>query len=365
MAADTTCAAFVEFMRVEKNNRLMRYFSHNLEEDAWCSEKGCELYGSVYTFYGSDINSCLISGPLFFDLDCELKTRAVYKELKRSVRTLVNWFKEWGLEEREIEIYFSGSKGFHVIIPEKVLGIVPSEDLSSVNRALALYLKSELGISFLDTGVYDRRRVLRLPGSVNFKTGLYKIPLSYEAFNKVSLKELKEAAAAQPVKENYTRSSYGVNKKAAEKFLACAKWARHPEAEKESSERKKTAQNFLNRNQSELREPIHIILPCIKAVLQSDCMEGKRNRTAFLVASSLIQAKMPKDSVKELILEWNRRLSNPMHETEAENVVDKAFLNDRKGKNHYGCGVFKSEGLCTGNCNFLIRNLSGKGKNSE
>ena len=191
--------AFVEYMWVGQDKRVMRYLSPDYSDDPWCSKTGGELYRSVYKFYGSNIESCLISGPLYFDLDGDLRTRRVYKELKRSVRAVINWFKQWGLTEQEIEIYFSGSKGFHVIIPEKVLDIKPSADLNRINKAIAMFLKTEIGVEHLDTGIYDRRRVLRLPGSVNFKTGLYKMPLPFDVFDAISLKTLKEAAAVRHI----------------------------------------------------------------------------------------------------------------------------------------------------------------------
>ena len=115
-------------------------------------------------------------------------------------------------------------------------------------------------------------------------------------------------------------------------------------------------------NLSVKEEKARRFLPCVEKALSSDCMEGRRNKTAFLIASSLIQRKMERVKIKELILRWNRNLSEPMGDNEAENVIIKAFLNNEKGKNHYGCGVFQAEGLCVGNCSFRTMNLSGKGK---
>ena len=360
-------AVFVEYMKVESGGRLKRYLSRDFSDDTWCSESGIELYRSVYKFYGLNLDSCPICGPLFFDLDGDLRTRKVFKALKQSVRAVVNWFKEWGLHEQEIEIYFSGSKGFHVIIPEQVLDIKPSGDLNRINKTIAVFLKNELGIGYLDTGIYDRRRVLRLPGSVNFKTGLYKLPLPFEVFDGISLKVLKEAAVMQPLKSSVTRRIYAVNQKAAEKFIDCARWARNLQAEKESSKGFDTmnlsvnAEKALTMNLSGREDEVRRFLPCIEKALGSDCIEGRRNKTAFLIASSLIQRKMESGKIKELIFRWNRNLSEPMDDKEAENVVIKALLNSEKGKNYYGCGIFQDEGLCVGNCNFRTMNLSGKG----
>ena len=358
---------FVEYMKVESGGRLKRYLSRDFSDDTWCGESGIELYRSVYKFYGLDLDSCPVCGPIFFDLDGDLRTRRNYKELKRSVRAVINWFKQWELTEQEIEIYFSGSKGFHVVIPEKVLDIKPSVDLNKINKAIAMFLKTEIGIEYIDTGIYDRRRVLRLPGSVNFKTGLYKIPLPFDVFDAVSLKNLRQAASVRPLKSSITRMVYAVNKKAAERFLDCTRWARKLQADKYDTTNLsgKAAADCQTINLSDNEKNTKEFLPCIKNALYGDCEEGRRNSTAFLIASSLIQRKMGREEIKRLIFAWNKRLSRPLDETEIEKVIGNAFSNTQKGKNYYGCGVFRDNGLCIDNCNILTRKMSGKGKNSE
>ena len=344
----------VEYMRIYKDMRVERFFSSNL---GVCSVKGVtgyELYRSIYRFYGADITRCLISGPLYFDIDGDLRTRKVYKELKRCVRRILDWFNEWGLEKREMEIYFSGSKGFHVVIPEKVLGISPCENLNVVNRKIALFLKNNLGIDYLDTGIYDRRRVLRLSGSINFRSGLYKIPLSFEAFDKISLKELREKASEPPLANECYQMSYGLNPKAADAFRRCCAWAEELEEEKKEGAK--------DRNMS-LENKSAAFLPCVRAALEGGSEKGRRNTTAFLIASSLIQRKMGREEIKKLILDWDSRLKEPMGADEAEKVVANAFLNAAKGKNGYGCGVFRSQGLCVKDCNFKALNVTGEEKN--
>ena len=230
-----------------------------------------------------------------------------------------------------------------------------------------MFLKTEIGVEHLDTGIYDRRRVLRLPGSVNFKTGLYKIPLPFDVFDAVSLKNLRQAASVRPLKSSITRMVYAVNKKAAERFLDCTRWARKLQADKYDTTNLsgKAAADCQTINLSDNEKNTKEFLPCIKNALYGDCEEGRRNSTAFLIASSLIQRKMGREEIKRLIFAWNKRLSSPLDEAEVEKVICNAFSNTQKGKNYYGCGVFRDNGLCIDNCNILARKMSRKGKNSE
>lgn len=83
------------------------------------------------------------------------------------------------LEEYEIDVsicrfYFSGSKGFHAMIPSKLFGAYPSTDIHKRFRAVATVLAKGIKI---DTSIYDKTRIFRLPNTVNSKKNLYKIEL--------------------------------------------------------------------------------------------------------------------------------------------------------------------------------------------
>ena len=90
---------------------------------------------------------------------------------------VIKQFKELGVEENKLQIFFSGNKGFHLIIPAELFGIKPSKNLNKIYRKMAKSFCEKIQNKTLDLGIYDRRRLLRIPNSINSKANLYKIPL--------------------------------------------------------------------------------------------------------------------------------------------------------------------------------------------
>jgi hypothetical protein len=88
-------------------------------------------------------------------------------------------------------VYFSGSKGFHLGIPSQLFGLEPSVDLPAKIKRIALAIAKEVSI---DTSIYEKNRLWRVPNTINSKSGLYKIPLTYDEFATWSIDQIKEKA---------------------------------------------------------------------------------------------------------------------------------------------------------------------------
>ncbi|MEG1083955.1 MAG: hypothetical protein RSE04_05895 [Hydrogenoanaerobacterium sp.] len=147
--------------------------------------------------------------PLYFDLDYDSDPTVAQLE----ARKLVEFFtKELDVQEQDIRVFFSGSKGFHVIIDERALGVKPAIDLHKAYKHIAGYIRYRLGVTekvesddgktvehteplkAIDLVVYTVKRMLRLPYSRHAKTGLYKIELSISELNTLTLAEIKDRA---------------------------------------------------------------------------------------------------------------------------------------------------------------------------
>jgi DNA primase large subunit len=86
--------------------------------------------------------------------------------------------------------------------------------------------------------------------------------------------------------------------------------------------------------------------PCIKAILENGAVQGVRNNTTVVLASSLIQNGMDIDEVTDTVLNWNSEKVSPrLPEREIRATIKSAFQGVNSGK-RYGCRTIKELGLC-------------------
>lgn len=97
-----------------------------------------------------------------------------------------------------MQIYFSGAKGFHLMLDTRVFGkILPSKNLPLVFDSLRRHLALEIPEPFRDTvdlAIKDRMRPLRLPNTIHEKSKLYKISVSLDELRRLSPAEIREVA---------------------------------------------------------------------------------------------------------------------------------------------------------------------------
>lgn len=153
--------------------------------------KGVEAYVSPYRFDEAVASlPSLASLPqgtkfmadfLLFDLDSEDLDKA-----HEEMQTLCQEFESGCIG---FYTYFSGGKGFHVMVPTEQFAFEPTDD-DGVLARMAHTIAEELKISTWDSKVYNKTRVLRAVGSKHPKTGLHKIKMDWRA----SLEDIKKAA---------------------------------------------------------------------------------------------------------------------------------------------------------------------------
>ena len=309
------------------------------------SQYGKDSYVSIYAYENiNDVDHCKIFGDLYFDLDGNIHTEKGYKKLRSDVTIIVSYFKSIGLQDSEIEIYFSGAKGFHVLIPAKVLGIEPSTNLNQLYKSWAAYLKNTYKVETIDTVIYDRKRLFRIPNSTNSKTGLKKVRI-----NLMSLwKNENYDDFIKYIQENNLsniESRKDINIQAAKYFY-------------------KKSQNFYKKHDSVAQEkqPTFTIpeekkdlLPCIKFGLENGANVGHRNSTLVVLASAILQSGYKLEEVLDLMHSWNTNNETPLAYNEIELTVRSAYSMLLSGK-RYGCSAIKELGLCTDkDCKFEER----------
>lgn len=332
---------YKEFDYIEIGGQVNGFFTRNImcktEEvvSVVGSRNFTDTYTTIYKYNNLDQNLSDVIAPFYIDLDID-DIENNFTILKRDLHLIYRQLKrKLYLKDEEIEIYFSGSKGFHIIIPAEVLGIEPSKRLNEAYKLLALRLKSFTINKSVDTKIYDKKRLFRLPNTINSKTGLYKIKLTIDELKNITYDELK-LIANNP--REIQAKQYIINAKAQEAFV---NWIEEIRAEEKKTINHKVAREFLKRKE---------LLPCIKYILVNGCLSGNRNNTTNALASALLQLGQPYNEVLETIQSWNSTKNTPpLPGREIETTVLSA-LKSVEGGRRYGCSSLRMLGVCVKDC---------------
>jgi KaiC/GvpD/RAD55 family RecA-like ATPase len=125
------------------------------------------------------------TNKIWFDFDSASQPEVAQSETIELIRRL----EKFGIQRKNIEIYFSGNKGFHLVVtlnryinPEQVASICINKFGSSLVS--------------LDRAVYDPSRIFRVPGTRHQKSGLFKIPLTYNQLHDYNINQIKTLASS-------------------------------------------------------------------------------------------------------------------------------------------------------------------------
>lgn len=294
-----------------------------------------DTYSTVYSYDNKNQDLANIVAPLYIDLDIS-DLEKDYDKLRKDVLLLIRKLKTvFHLQEDNIQIFFSGSKGYHIIIPHEVFGIEPSKDLNDRYKLIATELKSYTITKSIDTRIYDSKRLFREPNTINTKTGLYKVHMSLDQVRNFSYNDLLERAKSP---QSIIEANKEYNIKADE--------ALNRMVDELKERQKKTINHKVARQMLQNKE----LLPCVKYILQNGAQKGGRNNTAMALASALFQRNENKEYVEQIMDTWNKsKLDEPLPERELELTVRSAFNNVNDGR-RYGCGAFIDMGICVKGC---------------
>jgi ABC-type dipeptide/oligopeptide/nickel transport system ATPase subunit len=120
---------------------------------------------------------------LVFDFDSEDHI----EKAQHDTKVLVNRLRKLGVDDSAIRLSFSGNKGFCVEV-HTTSDITPKEF-----KVAVMNLAGDL--ETFDKVVYDPNRILRVIGTKNLKSGLYKIPLKLNDLDS-SCEQIKKSASA-------------------------------------------------------------------------------------------------------------------------------------------------------------------------
>lgn len=290
-----------------------------------------DAYSTNYIYNNENQNESDLLGPLYVDLDGDITDNESYDKVKQDALIVISYLKTHLKVPKDfIRIYFSGNKGFHIIIPHIVFGIQPSKDLNSKYKTIALELNRHTINKTVDTGIYDKKRLIRLPHTINAKSGLYKVPMSEEILRASTYNTMKMYASADKT----------IDVKEAVMVNECRLAFNEATKEKQKTRNTSKRTSFINKDFE--------IPQCIKYMYANGANKGERNNTLIVLASALLQKGMELEECIDKMNDWNENKNEPaLSEHEVDATVRSAYRNLLDGR-RYGCASIKEIGACIG-----------------
>lgn len=241
------------------------------------------------------------------------------EEAQMFLQHLVSNMNDYEIDSNSCRFYFSGSKGFHVMIPSAYFEAEPSDDINKRFRKIALKLAS--GIS-IDTAIYDKTRIFRLPNTINSKSGLHKIELyPFEAMS-LSIPDILQ------------RATTPVDRLEIEKDIDA------------SGELSKLYHESLNVSRGNAEQPKVKSKICMSKLMQG-VGSGERDNVGVRVASHLRQSGLTPKMMYVALTEWNDTNDPPLNDNELSRIYQQG-LQDYS----FGCHDYILKAHCDKGCIF-------------
>lgn len=257
------------------------------------------------------------------------------KSLSRA-RTLVNRLRlEYSIND-DIPIFFSGCKGFHVGLDSRYFGLSPSSGMPKTCKKIASFIANDLNI---DTSIYEAVRLFRIENTINGKSGLYKIGLTDNELQKLSINQIKELAKTKRnVKLNIAEVSDGLLND-----LAISLKEGNVSQPIRSTEGRI---NKINLNGTKL---------CFWRIMQG-VEQGIRDECAIRLATDYAKKGMPAQIAYEYLKAWNNLNHPSLEDNEIKAKIASAFGSQVYD---YGCNDDILKKFCHEDC-FLFGDIEKK-----
>jgi hypothetical protein len=235
---------------------------------------------------------------LVLDID-----RADLADALADARRLVTFLHERYPEaEGDVPIYFSGGKGFHVLI-ELAHKPPPAAGFQRTSRTLAEALAGRAGVR-IDTSVYDIAHIIRLPNTQHPRTGLFKRRIDAEALFALDMDGIRRHAA-HPAGD-------GIPTVRTPAARLADDWRDAEAATLRQHEARAAARRDFGTG-PDLRAPRYFL-----DFLRFGTDEGQRHATLFRCAAWLTEQRAPPSLVAALLTEPGRDVGLPRKEVDRQ-----------------------------------------------
>jgi hypothetical protein len=296
------------------------------------------VFTTPYRYNTTNLEEAYLFSDMYLDFDDQDDFERVRIDALRSISYLKTIMH---IEPEQLQIYFSGNKGVHVMVPSEILGVEPDKKLNLIYKFIAADIIKHTPNKTLDLVIYDNKRLFRIPGTKHEKTGLHKISITHEELRTLSHKDILELAkqprifaAAPPTKNSLANKQY--------KYLM--------DLYIEESQKKPTLKGTGN---------LKYMPPCVKHLLETGAPEGKRNNSIAALSCYYRNSGMDYIPALAAVNEWNySKNSPPTKEVELERTVRSIY----SGHANYGCTTLKVLSECDfSNCKLMKKKQAGVG----
>jgi Primase C terminal 1 (PriCT-1) len=260
--------------------------------------------------------------------------------LARRVHDLL--IRRWQAPPEAVHAYFSGAKGFHVLVDTRVFGrVAPAADLNRVFTHLRLAVLRELpdrARLLFDLAIGDAVRLLRLPNTRHAGSGLFKIPLAPD--------ELLHRTAAEIAV--LARAPRPLTRLAAAGLEPSADVAPVPALVEHFQRVRRALRHARGPHPYRMGPPPEraeeALCAARLAMWRGDLPPGTRNNAAIRLASAFRVAGYMHEEALGLLRGWSARQSRPLPDAEIASVVASAYA--RPYPYAYGCHDEVIRGFC-------------------
>ncbi|MHB1686953.1 MAG: primase C-terminal domain-containing protein [Ignavibacteriaceae bacterium] len=303
------CYAEFAVNGVNKRNNVFDVNSFKLGENR------TDCYQSLFTFdetlkkYVNEKKSVSgfsgghIAKGFIFDFDDRENLETIKQE---TVNFILHLRDTYNLPIDFIQCFFSGLKGFNVLIPIQLftsLPIEPRSDFWKVYRSIALELANDFRI---DHSIYELKRLIRIPNSQHSVSMLYKIPLRFSELNSLSIDEIKSLA----------RSPRTINQISMGRVLPITaltevfnKWNNHNFS---------TDSSIYNNADGD-------------DDLLGGVVQGKRHNKLTKIIGTFVNRGFDETSITKVCVNWNKENEPPYNDDELSHQVKDLFKRFRTG----------------------------------
>lgn len=292
---------YPEFKYVGYKSVLRDYTNIEPLRTDWDLKEDVEHYQSIYRFnedvrkhaHLADLEDTLLfyADYLVFDFDStDLSiSLADTQHFERGIKAL----------GASPQTYFSGNKGFHVLIPTSQFGFTPTSD-EGVLKRMATLLATKF--QSFDPSIYNKTRVFRMANTLNAKSGLYKIPL--HNIQEMTLADI-QAEAKEPADWDFG-PAYD-----------------HPKCE--------TLIRVYNIAKTKINRAVApAAIRDVDFKILRDAQEGQRNVTLYHICRAFARRAVFESDMMKIANWWNNSQNKPMDSEEVERTVISAY---KKGMN--------------------------------